>query len=29
MSDEQLFFLILGNSFAWDNCTTEWAWRCG
>ena len=25
----QLFFLILGNSFASDGCTNKWAWRCG
>ena len=28
----QLFFLILGNSFAWDGCGTysnSYAWRCG
>ena len=25
----QLFFLILGNSFAWDGCSSSGAWRCG
>ena len=25
----QLFFLILGNSFAWDGCSYGLAWRCG
>ena len=25
----QLFFLILGNSFAWDGCAYTHGWRCG
>ena len=25
----QLFFLILGNSFAFDGCEYAFAWRCG
>ena len=25
----QLFFLILGNTFAGDGCAHEYAWKCG